>query len=133
MDFQLQQLEKYNDDRGQLIVFLQRRELNKKIREFGQIYFVTFDKANIIRGNHYHKRWREWFGIISGQLRVHLKDLNTGEEKKLILNGNSNKYNRLEIGPKIAHVFQNISKTAALLNYTDKEWTKGDTFKYKLL
>lgn len=133
MDYKIEYFEKFNDIRGQLVVFLKNSNLHIKNKQFGQIYFVTFNKKGIIRGNHYHKKWREWFGVVIGKLEVILKDIKTNETKKLILDSNSNKYIRLEIGPNIAHAFKNLSNNAALLNYTDSEWSNDNTFNFKLM
>lgn len=133
MDYKIDHFEKFNDERGQLVVFLKNRNLEKNLQKFGQIYFVTFDKKGVVRGNHFHKKWREWFGVVTGKLEVVLKDIKSEQRKTLIFDGNSNTYVRLEIGPNIAHAFRNISPKAALINYTDKEWSSEDTFPYKLL
>jgi len=133
MNFKITKFEKHNDERGQLIVFLKCNELKGKLKKFGQIYFVTFERVGVVRGNHYHKKWREWFGIVSGKLEVKLKDIVTGEKKRIVFDGRSNKYERLEIGPGIAHTFKSLSKNASLLNYANHEWSKDDTFVYKLI
>lgn len=128
MDFNIEKFEKHGDERGELVVFLKNSNLVKKQKKFGQIYFVSFEKKGIVRGNHYHKEWREWFGVVTGRLLVILKDIKTGEIKKMILNADTKQYKRLEIGPNIAHAFKNLSSRASLLNYTDKEWSPNDTF-----
>jgi dTDP-4-dehydrorhamnose 3,5-epimerase-like enzyme len=133
MDYKLEKFQKFNDKRGDLIVFLRRSNLEPKFQQFGQIYFVTFKHDGIIRGNHYHKKWREWFGMVTGKVEVVLKDINTGEKKELTLNGNTKEYIRLEIGPNIAHAFKSLSPDASLLNYTDSEWSPDDVFPYDLL
>lgn len=133
MDYKIEHFEKFNDNRGQLVVFLRNRSLEKRFKKFGQIYFVTFDKKGVVRGNHYHKRWREWFGVVTGKLEVKLKDVKTGKIKKLVLDGNSDKYVRLEVGPNIAHAFRNMSPKASLINYTNREWSPEDTFICKLI
>lgn len=133
MDYKIDYIEKHDDDRGRLVVFLKNTSLSDKFKNFGQIYFVTFDKPRIVRGNHYHKAWREWFGIVTGKVEVALKDIVTGEAVSLVLDGNSDQYSRLEIGPNIAHAFRNISDQASLLNYTDSEWSPNDTFSEELI
>lgn len=134
MDYKIEYFEKYNDKRGQLVVFLRNQDLKKKQKAFGQIYFVTFDKKNSIRGNHYHKKWREWFGVVSGRLKVVFMDMKTKEKKEFILDGSdTDKYIRLEIGPNVAHAFKNISDRASLLNYSDKEWSASDTFQVEVM
>ena len=133
MDYKIDHFEKYNDERGQLVVFLKNRNLDKNFKKFGQIYFVTFEKKSIVRGNHFHKELREWFGVVTGKLEVVLKDIKTGKTKTLIIDSNSNTYVRLEIGPNVAHAFRNISPKASLVNYTNKEWSREDSFPYKVI
>jgi dTDP-4-dehydrorhamnose 3,5-epimerase-like enzyme len=133
MDYKIEHYEKFNDKRGQLVVFLRNKNLEKKLKEFGQIYFVTFDKKGVIRGNHYHKKIREWFGVVNGRVKVVLVDIKTNEKKQMILDGNSKKYLRLEIGPNIAHGFKSISDHVSLLNCTDTEWSKEDVFPMEVI
>ncbi len=133
MDYVIEYFEKYNDDRGQLVVFLRNSNLEKKDKQFGQIYFVTFNRKGAIRGNHYHKKWREWFGVVEGKLEVILKDIKIGEEKRMILDGNDKKYIRLTIGPYIAHAFRSLSRKASLVNYANDEWSRDDSVPYKLI
>jgi dTDP-4-dehydrorhamnose 3,5-epimerase-like enzyme len=133
MDYKIEKFEKHNDERGQLVVFLKKRDLDSRQQIFGQIYFVTFDQPSVVRGNHFHKEWREWFGVVTGKLEVKLKDVISGEEKELILDGDSDEYVRLEIGPNVAHSFRNVTPKAELLNYTDSEWSPNDTFSSKLM
>ncbi|MFA6185102.1 MAG: WxcM-like domain-containing protein [Candidatus Shapirobacteria bacterium] len=133
MDYKIDFIEKHDDKRGHLVVFLRDSDLKKEFKEFGQIYFVTFGKSNVVRGNHYHKKWREWFGLVTGKVEVVLKDMKTGEIVRIIIDSKSDKYTRLEIGPNIAHSFRNLSKKASLLNYTDTEWSPDDTFFEELI
>jgi len=126
-------LNKFSDARGELIVFLQQKDLAKEQQHFGQIYFVTFNKKGIVRGNHYHKRWTEWFGIVEGKLEVVLEDVSTKERKSFVFDSEDDKYVRLRIGPNIAHAFKSLSDYAALLNYADSEWSTEDAIRYNLL
>lgn len=133
MDFSIHRFEKHSDERGHLVVFLQNSHIKKEDKEFGQIYFITFESKDTVRGNHYHKNWREWFGIVTGKLRVVLKDVNTGEMVDFIVEAQSDDYVRIETGPYIAHSFQSLSDHAALLNYANGEWNDKDTFPYVLI
>lgn len=133
INLEITKLIKFSDERGDLVVFLKRSELNKNQKEFGQIYFVTFNKKGIIRGNHYHKKWHEWFGIISGKLQVILENVKNKKRTSLVLNANNDKYLRLKIGPYVAHAFKSLTKYAVLINYANGEWDKRDNFKYKLI
>ena len=84
MNYKITQFEKINDDRGSLIVFLKESELDDAKKRFGQIYFVTFKKKGVVRGNHYHKKWHEWFGVVSGRVEVVLEDVRTKKRKQII-------------------------------------------------
>ncbi len=128
MNYKIEKFTKFSDKRGDLIVFLKNSELKKTQKKFGQIYFVTFSNKGVVRGNHYHKKWREWFGIVHGKLEVALKDMITGEKTNFVLDSDQDKYLRLEIGPNIAHAFKSISETAALLNYANSPWSNDDDF-----
>jgi dTDP-4-dehydrorhamnose 3,5-epimerase len=133
MDCRIETLKKHPDDRGELVVFLRQRELDSARRQFGQIYFITFEGKGTVRGNHYHKKWREWFGIVHGEVVAELEDIATGERRSCVLSAGHAAYTRLEIGPNIAHAFRCVSSTAALLNYADAEWSAQDRFEYHLI
>lgn len=133
MKYKLEKFDKYSDKRGDLVVFLKNGELSRNKKRFGQIYFVTFNKKGIVRGNHFHKKWSEWFGVIEGKVEVVLKDIRSGEQKRLIFDSNNHEYIRLQIAPYVAHSFKSLTKYAALLNYADSEWSAEDTFSYKLM
>lgn len=133
MDYKLEKFEKFRDSRGDLIVFLKETQLDDAKKRFGQIYLVTFNHRGVIRGNHFHKKWHEWFGVIAGKVKVILVDVRTGEKKEMTLNADTHRYIRLETGPYIAHAFKSMTAYAALVNYADAEWDKNDSFYYKIL
>ncbi|MBI1863509.1 WxcM-like domain-containing protein [Candidatus Microgenomates bacterium] len=134
MDVSITKVKTIKDTRGKLVVFLKESELDDAKKKFGQIYFVVFSKKGDVRGNHYHKKWHEWFGIISGRVRVVLEDVRSGERQECILSANRGYYTRLETGPYIAHAIQSLTNTASLLSYTDTEWTdNSDTYERKLI
>jgi dTDP-4-dehydrorhamnose 3,5-epimerase-like enzyme len=128
MDYKVEKFEKHSDKRGQLVVFLKASNLYGKYKKFGQIYFITFNRKGIMRGNHFHKKWREWFGVVQGKVKADLRDVKSGETHTIILDGNKNEYIRLEIGPNILHKFTSLTSKASLVNYTDTEWSPHDTF-----
>lgn len=132
MNYKIEYFEKHKDYKGDLVVFLKSTDLPFKYKRFGQIYFVTFKKKGIKRGNHYHKKWSEWFGIVSGKVEVCLEDVKSREKRKFIFNGKDKVYLRLRIGPNIAHKLTSLTKYASVLNYTDKEWNPNDTYRYRL-
>lgn len=128
MDYKVNVFKKISDKRGDLVVFLGNKNLPESAKQFGQIYFVTFSKKGVVRGNHYHKKWREWFGLIKGKIEVALRDVNTGELKKIVLDAESDEYIRLEVGPYVTHAFKCLSKNAQLLNYANGEWEASDCY-----
>lgn len=132
MDYRITTIAKHNDKRGRLVVFLKKSELEARRRNFGQIYFITFNRKGTIRGNHYHKKWREWFGIVTGSVQVELEDVRTKRRVSLALSARKNTYTRLEIGPYIAHTFVSKTNFSSLLNYADDEWRASDRYEYKL-
>jgi len=133
MDYKLSAFETHDDTRGKLVVFLKEPELADEYKKFGQIYFITFSDVGIIRGNHYHKFWREWFGIVHGKVEVVLEEVRTKQRETLTLDASKEGYLRLETGPYVAHAFRSLTPTAALLNYANTKWNDQDTFPYTLL
>lgn len=133
MDYKVSTFEKHSDNRGGLVVFLKNDELKKRDKQFGQIYFITFNKKGVVRGNHFHKKWREWFGVVHGVVQAELEDIKTKKRVTLVLSSKHAHYTRLEIGPNIAHTFKSITSAASLLNYGDKQWSKSDRFIYKII
>jgi len=118
LDFAIIECPIFRDARGRLVEVLRSDELPEGHRDFGQIYAVTFDRPNQVRGNHYHTKSAEWFGVIAGELEVVLEDVRTGERKELRLAREADCFKRLMVGPYVAHAFRNVSETAVLLDYS---------------
>lgn len=135
MDYKISQCVKHTDGRGYLVEFLKNSELEELQKAFGQIYFVTFETPNQVRGNHYHTKISEWFGVAHGTLQVILEDVRTKERVEFILSSNDKTFTRLNIGPYIAHVFRNLTPTAVLLDYGSRQYDPQDTDRnpYQLL
>ncbi len=127
MDFEIMHLTKHNDPRGYLVEFLKNSELSAPNKNFGQIYFVTFNKKNVIRGNHYHKETEEWFGVLSGSVLVVLEDVNTKERKTFELHYDETEFVRLKIGIEIAHAFKSLSNAVILLDYANRQYDPNYT------
>lgn len=119
------------DQRGSLIEFLRRDDLHDQDIAFGQIYFVTFEKPNQVRGNHYHLKGYESFGAVQGTLQVALENLDTGEQANFVLDSDDHFYRRLTIGPRVAHAFKNVTPTAILLNYYTEQYDPEDPDRYE--
>lgn len=126
---------KRRDRRGFLIDFLKQEELPPSDRNLGQIYFITFEKKGSVRGNHYHTKKKEWFVAVKGKLKVFLEDLRTKEKISFVLDGDSDKYERVYVPQNVAHAFKNITKVAMMINYCNKPYhvDDPDTIKRKLV
>jgi dTDP-4-dehydrorhamnose 3,5-epimerase-like enzyme len=109
------------DKRGLLVI------VHKK--PFKQCYYVTFNGINTVRGNHYHKRIKEWFCVVEGITTYKLYNLKTKETISGVLHPRL----MLEIDTHIAHTFWNYVPNTILLNFTDKLWTSKDTIPYELI
>ncbi len=123
------------DKRGFLVDFIKGDEMSTSHQKLGQIYFVTFEQAGVVRGNHYHETKDEWFVVIAGSVKLVAEDIRTHERMERVLDGNNDEYERVFIGKNIAHAFQNISDTAMMIDYADKPYHNEapDTIPYQLL
>jgi dTDP-4-dehydrorhamnose 3,5-epimerase-like enzyme len=126
MNYKVTQCIKHTDQRGYLVEFLKDNELADADKAFGQIYFVTFEKPHQVRGNHYHTRISEWFGVAYGSLQVVLEDVKTKERVEFELTSDDKTFTRLTIGPYIAHAFRNLTPTAVLLDYSNTPYDEKD-------
>ena len=116
MDYIKVKKPKHSDERGQLVKFLTRKELAKNV-PLGHIYFVTFAKKGVVRGNHYHHKKDEYFGITYGRIKLIIEDVKTKKRKSFILNADSPQFVRIKIGPNIAHAVESLSSKAVLIDY----------------
>lgn len=64
-------IEKHEDERGFLVELF-------KSEGFGQVYYFT-TKPGKTRGNHYHKRKKEFFFVLEGNGVIGLHNKETGE------------------------------------------------------
>jgi dTDP-4-dehydrorhamnose 3,5-epimerase-like enzyme len=135
MKYKLEHSVRRRDERGFLVDFLKADELEGEDRNFGQIYFITFEKAGVVRGNHYHTSKKEWFVVGQGKILVILEDIKTKERETFILDGDSDRYVRLFIGENIAHALVNLTPFAYVVNYCNKPYHKDnpDSIPYELV
>jgi len=119
MNYLLKKLKIYNDKRGKLIELITKSDLVKDFN-FGNLFIVTFDNKNIVRGNHYHEKQDEYYIVLEGKIEVRLIDIKTGEKKTIKLSSDNPQY--LRIGPLIAHFSSSLSEKATLLGYNSKSY-----------
>jgi len=134
MNFKLIKKPKHADYRGSLVEFLSQKEL-KKAQFFGEIHFAAFSRSGIIRGNHYHAKKEEYFGVVIGKVQIEIEDIKTKEHKSFILDVDDPEFICLQIGSNIAHAAKSLSDSAVLINYSSLAYNpeNPDTFKYALL
>jgi len=134
MNYKLTKHKKWVDERGYLTEFLSRKELKNGSR-FGHIYFVTFSRPGIVRGNHYHTRKEEHFGLAMGKVKIVIEDVKTKKRRSFILDADNQQFVRLQIGPNIAHAVESLSAKAVLIDYFSSPYDVNhpDSPKYVLI
>ncbi|MBL7159610.1 dTDP-4-dehydrorhamnose 3,5-epimerase family protein [Candidatus Microgenomates bacterium] len=134
MNFKLIKKPKHTDHRGSLVEFLSQKEL-KKAQFFGEIHFAAFNRSGVIRGNHYHTKKEEYFGVVIGKVQIEIEDIKTKEHQSFILDTDDPEFICLQIGPNIAHAAKSLSDSAVLINYSSLVYNpkNPDSFKYILL
>lgn len=108
----LVEIEKLSNEKRELLNCLSLPELDKK--EFGQLYLIKLKKQAIV-GNHYHKSKEEWLMVISGEVKVLLENVKTGEKQEEVISGSTPK--KVRIPPFVAHAVVNLSDEAMLVEY----------------
>lgn len=119
MNFKIYSLKKLEDDRGW---FSEIFKLNK-FKDIKQIN-ISLSKKGAIRGQHYHKRKIEWFCVISGKANMNLKNLNTDEEKNLLLSDENLQI--IEILPFTYHKIESLTDGMMLLIGVNEIYNKED-------
>lgn len=100
------------------------------LSEFGHLHVVSMNPGSV-RGNHYHKTYREWLFIFGGDYEVYW---NSGEriQKKSFT---KDEFYTIEIPPGISHVIKNISDSVIYLvayQNADKASISADTIPSKI-
>lgn len=135
INYKLDHSTRRRDDRGFLVDFLKAEELTGKDKEFGQIYFITFERPGVIRGNHYHTTKKEWFVVGQGKILVTLEDIKTKAKESFVLDGDDDNYVRLSVGENVAHALVNLTPFAYVVNYCNRPYHNNDpdSIRYELV
>jgi len=88
-------------------------------------YFSLNPGDNWYRGGHYHKKKTENFYIISGKLKIILKDIDSGGKQELILTAGD----KVSIKPNCAHIFF-AEEFSQVIEYYDSSYDPEDDFSY---
>ncbi|MFH1669540.1 MAG: WxcM-like domain-containing protein [Candidatus Woesearchaeota archaeon] len=130
MDIDVKKLDKKVDDRGFVFEILRSEQVNAP---FGQIFISTV-KSGKVKGNHYHKRKKEWYCVVKGKVSVHFADVKTGEKRTVSLDETTPEL--LKINPGVSHAITNDGKEEAIiLAYISESFNPDDpdTFDFKVI
>ena len=124
--FDVYELTSHVDERGYLIELL--RFLDFDIPGQGQLYTFSVNPGKR-RGDHYHKRKREWFTCVSGEAIVLLSTAD-GQKKAVKLNADQPKL--VYAGPGASHaVINNTEQTAIMVSYGSEQHNPEDEDTYR--
>lgn len=133
MDLSVEKITKHADARGFLAEMLTLDEVRLHKGRFGHLFITSFEAPKAKRGNHYHLKQHEYLWVLDGKIKFVFFDLKSKERKEIILKAGD--LHRLRVGPYVAHVCFNLSKTAKLLSYFAYPYDpkKSATVPYKLI
>lgn len=108
--------------------------MNYKDEPFDCVHtYIVSIQPGRTRANHYHRKKEEWMAITAGKINLHLKDVNSGEEDKVLLDANSEESEIIHILPFVAHALENIdSGKSSIIVFSKNPEDKEDTIPYKL-
>jgi len=104
--------------------------LNRSNQAFKQLVYWELDsaKSGEERGHHYHEKKIEHFYVVTGELELLFKDLESSVSKKLLVKAG----NRLDICPRVAHAFRSLTYSQ-VLEYSPEPYDPSDTHSYKVI
>jgi mannose-6-phosphate isomerase-like protein (cupin superfamily) len=102
--------------------------LNRTDEAFKNLVYWELDSTRTgqERGHHYHDKKTERFYVLTGELELSVKELESSSSKKLIVRAG----NRLTIAPGVAHAFRSLMY-AQILEYSPDPYDPTDTYPYK--
>jgi mannose-6-phosphate isomerase-like protein (cupin superfamily) len=122
------------DDKLERRIFSEKGEmaqiLNRSDQAFKQLVYWELDstKSGQERGHHYHEKKIEHFYVLTGDLELSLRDLESSDSQKILLKAG----NRVNISPRVAHAFRSF-KYSQVLEYSSEPYDPSDTHSYKVL
>jgi UDP-2-acetamido-2,6-beta-L-arabino-hexul-4-ose reductase len=97
-------------------------------------FFVSKSIPGVIRGNHYHKRKKEYFLVIQGMCEIVMKDLINNKVESIKVSSRDNVLVLVE--PNKAHAIRNIGDIELILLALVNEpldQKNPDTYPYKVI
>lgn len=108
------------DHRGWLLKVLMRQHIKPAGRDFGEIY-LTAAHTGQVKGNHYHRRTREWFCLVQGKARLVTQEMETGRIREFAMSADEPM--TIEVPPRVAHAIQCVGdEMAIVLAYADQPY-----------
>ncbi len=96
---------------------------------FGEIYVIKGDEGRA-RANHYHDAATEWFTLLSGQVQLNLKHVDTGETAAILLTDAAPM--TIRVNRRVAHSLVGVQHSDYLLMaYTDVRYDPADTISHE--
>jgi mannose-6-phosphate isomerase-like protein (cupin superfamily) len=104
--------------------------LNRPDEAFKQLVYWDLDstQSGQERGHHYHERKVEHFYVLTGELELWVRDLESSVSKKHFVKAG----NRLTIHPRVAHAFRSLTYSQ-VLEYFPEPYDPSDTHPYKVI
>ncbi|WP_048134642.1 WxcM-like domain-containing protein [Methanosarcina sp. 1.H.T.1A.1] len=109
--------------------------MNYKDDPFNCVHtYMVSVKPGKVRANHYHKKKEEWIALATGKIALHLKNVVSGEGKKVVLDALSETYELIHIPPFVAHAVENIcDQEACIVVFSKNPEDKEDTIRYEII
>jgi len=104
--------------------------LNRTDEVFRQLVYWELDSTNSDqeRGHHCHERRIERIYVLTGELELLLKDIDSSDSKKVIIKAG----NRVTIGPRVAHAYRSLMYSQ-VLEYSPEPYDPIDTYPHKVV
>jgi mannose-6-phosphate isomerase-like protein (cupin superfamily) len=130
----VEQLTIRGDDNLERRIFSEKGEmvqiLNRTHEAFKNLVYWDLNSAKTgqERGHHYHERKIERFYVLTGELELSLKDIETLDIKRLKVKAGD----RLIISPRVAHAFRSL-RYSQVLEYSPEPYNPTDTYPCKVV
>ena len=104
------------DEKGEFVQVSYREDI-------GHVAFFELIEGQS-RGNHYHERKEEIFYVISGKIRAHFMDMESGERQTAVLE----KGMKIRVKTGTGHIFHGI-ENSYVIEYSPQYYDKEDAHK----
>jgi dTDP-4-dehydrorhamnose 3,5-epimerase-like enzyme len=120
----------FEDKRGILAEFVDELFLKKNGLPFGQVYYLSFEGKDVVRGNHYHTGSSEMFCAIYGDVEITIENIETKERQVIVLSASDKEIRKVFIAPKVAHAIKSLSDFAMVISYSSAVYNHNEQDKF---